>query len=607
MLTIESNRHNHQSLKTKESFLSRRFMILVLSQFIVLVALLAGSPLARANEVYLAQNAAGAGTGAGCADALPYSFFNSSANWTSSSASGAKIGPGTRVHVCGTITGSPGVTLFTFQGNGTSTSPVILFFEAGAVVQSAYCSSSGGCVNANGKSYVVIDGGGTGSVSLGTFVAGGTIQNTANGEGLANRQTSQLIQANGCNNCTIKNIILANDFVTLKNTPNPLGGAATQMNAIAFNGSNWNISNNVIHDCGWCLYDVYSNGDTNIQVFDNEIYNWDHAFMFATSGANSATGFYFYNNKVHDNAVWENTISGGSSSDCPYHLDGIHFFGSSGSSMDQIYVYDNWWYGALSGPCSSGFLFSETGATPANIKNMTIWNNLFDATGSTHSGVAGCPGPCGNQNGWLGLFSGSVSLNIYSNTMLYNNTNDGTECFKAGGTAGVGDLNFENNVINGCNVAINLLPGTGTGTVDYNFYGDACFASSNCLVWNNHFEGSFAAWKSALSGAGVTGADSHSLMSSYSAARLNSDGSPKAGSPVIQHGANLGSLAAGALASMANDTSKGGSRTTNARPAAGTCSTMGNLPCWDLGAYNYASASSGTQIAPPSGLIATVN
>jgi hypothetical protein len=577
----------------------RQFMPLFLLPLIVFVSLLASSPAARGNDIYVAQSTAGAGTGADCADALLYTYFNTAGNWASGTPSANKIGPGTKVHICGTITGGAGATLFTFQGNGTANSPITLFFENGAVLQTPYCNGSNGCINANGKSYIVIDGGGTGSVSLGTFSPGGTVQNTANGEGLANRQISQLVQANGCNNCTIKNLILANVYVTVKNTPNPLGGSITQMNAITFNGSNWTINNNVIHDCGWCLYDVYANGDANIQIFGNEIYNWDHAVMFATSGASSATGFYFYNNKVHDNAVWEDTISGGSSSDCPYHLDGIHFFGTSGSSMDQIYVYNNWWYGSLSGPCSSGFLFAEStsSSTPAHILNSYFWNNLFDATGSTSSAVSGCSSLCGNANGWVGIFSSSNSITFVSNTMLYKNVSDGTNCYNIGS---VTNLTFQDNVINGCNTAVNIGTLSGTSSVDYNFYGGACSTDNNCFIYNGSFEGSFANWKSA------SGFDSHSQTSTYAGALLNSDGTPQSGSPVIMHGANLGGLTTGALATLAKDTTKGGSRTTNARPTAAVCSTMGNLPCWDMGAYNYSSASSSNPVVPPSGLVATV-
>ena len=83
------------------------------------VALLFPSGVAAsATNIYLAQDSAGAASGTACADALPVSFFTSSANW----GSGAnQIGPGTTVHLCGTIT-----TALSFQGSGASGNPVVL-------------------------------------------------------------------------------------------------------------------------------------------------------------------------------------------------------------------------------------------------------------------------------------------------------------------------------------------------------------------------------------------------------------------------------------------------------------------------------------------------
>jgi hypothetical protein len=74
--------------------------------------------MVSASDIYLAQNAQGANTGADCADASSTTFFNSSANW---GAAVGQIGPGTTVHLCGTVN-----TNLTFQGNGASGNPVVL-------------------------------------------------------------------------------------------------------------------------------------------------------------------------------------------------------------------------------------------------------------------------------------------------------------------------------------------------------------------------------------------------------------------------------------------------------------------------------------------------
>ena len=56
---------------------------------------------ASASNIYIAQTAAGSADGTDCADAYAYTFFNTASNWGSGS---SQIGPGTTVHLCGTIT-----------------------------------------------------------------------------------------------------------------------------------------------------------------------------------------------------------------------------------------------------------------------------------------------------------------------------------------------------------------------------------------------------------------------------------------------------------------------------------------------------------------------
>ncbi len=371
--------------------------------------------------------------------------------------------------------------------------------------------------------------------------------------------------------------MLANNYIAIKNYSNPIGGPMTQMNIIMFSGSNWTINNNVMHDCGWCLYNVYGNGDTNINVYNNEIYNWDHAYMFATSGANAATNFYFHDNNIHDNINFE-------TSGCVYHLDGVHFFGTNGSSMNGIYFYNNWFHGQLSGNCSSGFIFMEGGTgTPSHASNSYWWNNVFDASQTDSI----------NANGWVGIFSGESGQTFFvNNTMVAANGTDNDVCYAMGPLV---NFTFENNVVNNCGLQIKLWSLTGTTTVDYNVYGISCQNGGNCFAWDNKFEGNFPTWKSA------TGFDSHSLFSMTP--NMNSNGTPQSNYIGIQQGANLTGLATQKLASLANDTTQGNTRTPFQRPT-GTCSSQGSASCWDIGAYQYGTGD--PPPAPPTGLQATV-
>src|SRR5262249_52982902 len=71
-----------------------------------------GCGVASANDVYIAQSAVGSNNGSSCANALAYGYFNTAGNWTTSAPTGTKIGPGTVVHLCGTITGAAGANPF---------------------------------------------------------------------------------------------------------------------------------------------------------------------------------------------------------------------------------------------------------------------------------------------------------------------------------------------------------------------------------------------------------------------------------------------------------------------------------------------------------------
>jgi len=84
----------------------------------LLAATASTNAAAAASDVYVAQSAQGAGTGASCGNARAASWVNSSSNWGTGS---TQIGAGTTVRLCGTVS-----TSFTLQGNGSSTAPVTI-------------------------------------------------------------------------------------------------------------------------------------------------------------------------------------------------------------------------------------------------------------------------------------------------------------------------------------------------------------------------------------------------------------------------------------------------------------------------------------------------
>ena len=85
---------------------------------------------AAAQNVYIAQVATGGADGSSCANAYAIGFFNSSGNWGTGP---AQIGPGTTVHLCGTIT-----TMLTFQAGGILAIPSRCCSMSRRVRRSAY-------------------------------------------------------------------------------------------------------------------------------------------------------------------------------------------------------------------------------------------------------------------------------------------------------------------------------------------------------------------------------------------------------------------------------------------------------------------------------------
>lgn len=306
---------------------------------VTLLGLTACRSVMQASDIYIAQNATGANNGQDCSDAYATSFFNNSGNW----GSGAPIGPGTTVHLCGTFTGTAGQQLLRAQGSGSAGNPVTIRFEPGAVLSAPYWSSAGAIV-VSGRSYITVDGG-----------SGGTIQDTANGTGLGYHQSSVGIQALPCNNCEFKNLTIQNLYVHAiceGSSGCDQSVDQTQVNAIQFQGSNLLIHDNVLHDIGWALYQNYTN-DSNVQIFNNNIYNMDHGLACA-GAAYTVSSEYVYGNHFHDMANWDT-----GSSD-RYHHDGIHCYNGSGGKIQNLYVYNNLFDGNEGNCCVTAWMFLES-------------------------------------------------------------------------------------------------------------------------------------------------------------------------------------------------------------------------------------------------------
>jgi hypothetical protein len=565
-----------------------RFWIqLAICLFVVLIVSLGAS--AQTQNIYIAQSVAGLANGADCADALPYVYFNSAANWTSSTpSSGTRIGPGTTVHLCGTFTGSAGGTMLQFQGSGSSGHPITLFGEPGANFSAPYWSgsqTSGGAINTNGFSYITISGGPTCGWSfspIGVTACNMTIVNTQNGTGLAYAASSiGIVVPSGSHDVEIKNTDIHNIYLRVGGG-NDDSANYTNQNCIfmGYSGvgtTNITIDHNICHDVGW---GILSGLGTITIGPGNELYNADHMI------SNAAVTDYIFGNHIHDYALWNNGTS--------FHHDGIHCYaGTSAGAANVWYIYNNQFDSRTDAASMTGLVFlegngSSTSCFTSGATGVYIFNNI---------GIV-----MGGGEGFL--MSGNSLSAPMSNMFAANNTLLG-DIPTSTGTQGaivyqdVSNATSYNNAVSGLSILQGQHAGvTWSANLDYNFYMN-CTSGGPCFAAQGVSSNSFATWQAA-------GQDTHggANLASNTYFRLNTacifgsvgqDCHPDAGSPLIGTGKNLSTMCSGqpnpGLGALCFDIAG------VARPSSGA---------WDVGAYQFSSSSTQAPAAP-TGLSASVN
>ncbi|HXW56403.1 MAG TPA: hypothetical protein VEJ67_11680 [Candidatus Cybelea sp.] len=552
---------------------------LLLSVFSMMLCLCAP---ARANNVYIAQSAQGEATGADCADALVYTYFNNPSNWTSGTPSGTKIGPGTTVYICGTITGSAGAQLLTFNGSGTSDNPITLEFQSGASLEAPYFAAQG-AIYMSGLSNLVVNGGTNGLIeatlagSKGASCPGGSCQyqgGTVNG--------GKAILAGSCTNCTVENLTIADMYVhTQCEASSGCDTSLPDFNdaaAVYFSGSGFTITNNTCHDAGVCWYNYAEpSGDSGYTISDNDMYNMDHGYFGGPCGTGCTLGtISIHDNHIHDSAAWDT-----GSADA-YHHDGIHFWDGHVGTTTEIDIYNNLFDGVEGECCITAWLYMQGSAATNN-----IYNNVFMQT---------IPVPNGSIN--LSSETTGATFNLYNNTLVSSEGGGGngpgiTYTYENGEQSTVV---IENNVFAGFNTFI-ALPSTDVTTLnaDYNAYGSESGGGNQYWNWQSFSTRTFSSWQSEcscdthsiLGAGGVSGSLSIELSDRVTAPYL---GQPLANSPVINAGTDLANLG---IAALDSSTSLGNNLTPIGRGAS-----------WYIGAFQ--ASSNVTPPAAPSGLKATV-
>lgn len=527
-----------------------------------------GGELARASvsNVYIAQTAAGSANGSSCANASAYTFFNAAGSWGSGA---TQIGPGTTVHVCGTISNQ-----LVFKGSGTSGSVITLLFESGAVL-----NATGSVWNANSPiwavnvSYILINGG----VSN-TGGATPNIMATQNGSGLTYQLPVTGIAIGGSHDIEIKNFGCANLYVHTSLSDSALTPDTAACVSANPQGANISIHDSTFHDSeDGILFSVAGAGNMNMQVYNMNMYNIDH-FLFTTCDPSTASGFYYHDNQIHDPSNWDTTAN-------TYHHDGWLVNANTGQTCTGLYDYNNLYSGNWGANNTSPIFFDNNGGV---IESAYVFNDVFLNKSSSVWGnginIVNGPGP---SNG---------PAHVWNNTVMCPASSPSSSGIQLGGA----NMDFRNNVQSGCGVFFSTSNATNSSiaAMDYNYYanyvasGDPGFAfNSSHTTSGQTLAQQFIAWRGIVQSL-TSGSESHSAASS--SAGLNASGTPQSGAATIGTGVNLcaGIISCtGGLAALASTTSAGNTVTPSSRPPTGS---------WDIGAYEFAGSGGSTQLSPPS-------
>jgi hypothetical protein len=547
-----------------------RFALSIATIATIFLAALSSSPSASAqtNTVYVSQSGGTFSGGTACNGQTTISLatFNTPGNWTNGTPTGNQIGPGTLVYLCGTIT-----NFVAAWGNGASGNRITIQFDSGAVLAQA-AAPGPNFINVQGHSHFLINGG-----------TNGTIENTLNGSTGAtcpggpcvDGANSQGVNIYSATDIEVENLNIIDLYVHCCNTNDGGGFDHTQNNAVKIEGpvSGIHIHNNVFHDMGWSVYYAYGSGDSDIEFYDNQIYNIDHGIAFDGSGSgNSTTGDTIHDNRIYSYANWD--ASGGGN-----HHDGIHIYnGPGGTSPNSgMTIYNNFFQGPV-GAGITAHIFVEHGSSQAYTNTWQIFNNVAISDAGINNGLFGVydceSGPCYFLN----------------NTFIGNSNTDGL-CYAIGWADG---LVMENNVSTTCNTI--FAENNNTYTVadrNYNIYANT--TGTQQFQLNGTYYATFAAWQAACGAASTGGTGSCDPNGSNPAlAGLSSGGMVNSGSSVIDAGTNLTALG---IAALDDDTSAGNTRTPTARASSGG---------WTVGAYTSGSVAVAAP-NPPTGLTAAVS
>jgi hypothetical protein len=403
-------------------------------------------------------------------------------------------------YICGTITGTVGKSVLTVKGSGTSVSPVTLLFDTGASISSPYCmglGSGSACLVISTpsapQSYILVDGGtpcGWTTTGGAEAACNGTIVNTNSGTALTTNTSTAGIEMEKCTGCEVRNVGIYNLYVQSGGDTN---ANPQYENCIVWSGSNNKIHDNRMHDVGWCMFYPMYPGDTNNQIYQNDVYNTPHPMFLgnAEGVSGNATNLYIYGNHFHDYANWN--TSGGT-----YHVEGIHTSGPSVAPFPQIqyaYIYNNY-FGPNEGTnLYAQVFFSANDNTPSDggIMNYSyVFNNVIHLTSTGDVGIT------------IGAGNGNA---VYNNTIIDDTSQNGTAGLNWSNITQAGfTFTYKNNAFQGFYTLVNDDNNGSEGTsiiADYNVYSGCASGHGSCL--QAFYPGGTSNWAPFISAANTRG------------------------------------------------------------------------------------------------------
>jgi len=442
------------------------------------IVLFCFTAFARAEDIYVAQSALGANTGANAANAHSRGWFETSSNWSSPSKVAAKIGPGDTVHLVGTISS------LAAQTSGVAGKPITILFESDAKLSSPHSD----LLWISNLSYIIVDGG-----------PNGIIENTANGTVLTYQTVVKAINASGVSNVTIKNLTIRNLYVhtsVADGSRDFTTGGGVYANGY---GAGVVIQNCAFSDMCWCIV-MFGSPNGNLTVTRCSFTNYDHGIGgVATGSSGTIAGFTATYNHFGSTANWDTTAN-------TYHHDGIHTFWGNGSGGIPNAVITNNVFDGNWGTNNTAHLFFEQNYNthaPSEASGWLIANNVHIQY----------PGNYLN-NGFM--------VAIGNNSIIANNTYIGAlvALSQALSVTGTG-CSFKNNLVYGVNRFLDASSAFATGGLSNNIYAAVVGSGNTPFRYLGTNVASFAAWKTA------TAQDSgSSQLSTFS---INANGSVPVG------------------------------------------------------------------------------